>query len=86
MQQQIQEHFQTTDLVATLGVGLFNFVSVCVVEALPHPTISRQGSIFGPLIGAPLSEFYGRRPVYIGAAVGFVCASFFLLQLIVSAH
>ncbi|KAG8221553.1 major facilitator superfamily domain-containing protein [Butyriboletus roseoflavus] len=55
MQQQIQEHFHTTDFVATLGVGLFNF-----------------GSIFGPLIGGPLSELYGRRPVYIGASVGFV--------------
>ncbi|KAF8548931.1 MFS general substrate transporter [Imleria badia] len=55
MQQQIQEHFQTTDFIATLGVGLFNF-----------------GSIFGPLIGGPLSEFYGRRPVYIAASVGFV--------------
>ena len=35
--------------------------------------ISCQGSIFGPLIGGPLSELYGRRPVYIGASVGFVC-------------
>ncbi|KIJ62211.1 hypothetical protein HYDPIDRAFT_94919, partial [Hydnomerulius pinastri MD-312] len=30
------------------------------------------GSIFGPLIGAPLSELYGRRPIYIGSSVGFV--------------
>ncbi|KAG6373032.1 major facilitator superfamily domain-containing protein [Boletus reticuloceps] len=56
MQQQIQEHFQTTNIIATLGVGLYDF-----------------GSIFGPLIGGPLSELYGRRPVYIGASVGFVC-------------
>ncbi|KAF8443884.1 major facilitator superfamily domain-containing protein, partial [Boletus edulis BED1] len=55
MQQQIQEHFQTTNFIATLGVGLYNF-----------------GSIFGPLIGGPLSELYGRRPVYVGASVGFV--------------
>ncbi|KAF9239988.1 major facilitator superfamily domain-containing protein, partial [Melanogaster broomeanus] len=55
MQQQIQDYFQTTNFIATLGVGLFNF-----------------GSIFGPLIGAPLSELYGRRPVYIGSSVGFV--------------
>lgn len=31
MQQQIQEHFKTTDFVATLGVGLFNFVRLVVV-------------------------------------------------------
>ncbi|KAF9223190.1 MFS general substrate transporter [Gyrodon lividus] len=58
MQQQIQDYFQTTYSIATLGVGLFNF-----------------GSIFGPLIAAPLSELYGRRPVYIGASVGFVIFS-----------
>lgn len=75
MQQQIQEHFHTTDFIATLGVGLFNFVSICVVDAVPRLTISCQGSIFGPLIGGPLSELYGRRPVYIGASVGFVCES-----------
>lgn len=33
MQQQIQEHFKTTDFVATLGVGLFNFVRLVVLEA-----------------------------------------------------
>ncbi|KIJ12742.1 hypothetical protein PAXINDRAFT_171048 [Paxillus involutus ATCC 200175] len=58
MQEQVQEYFQTTTFIATLGVGLFNF-----------------GSIFGPLIGAPLSELYGRRPVYIGTSVGFVIFS-----------
>ncbi|KAF9239989.1 major facilitator superfamily domain-containing protein [Melanogaster broomeanus] len=52
MQQQIQDYFQTTKFIATLG-----------------------GSIFGPLIGAPLSELYGRRPVYIGSSVGFVIFS-----------
>ena len=72
MQQQIQEHFQTTEFVATLGVGLFNFVSVYIV-VFPYLTSNFQGSIFGPLIGGPLSELYGRRPVYIGASVGFVC-------------
>jgi hypothetical protein len=39
MQQQIQEHFQTTDFIATLGVGLFNFVSFFVVEASPLDNI-----------------------------------------------
>ncbi|KAF8836475.1 MFS general substrate transporter [Paxillus ammoniavirescens] len=58
VQDQIQGYFETTDFVATLGVGLCNF-----------------GGVFGPLIGAPLSELYGRRPVYIGASVGFVIFS-----------
>lgn len=72
MQQQIQEHFQTTDFIAALVVGLFNFV---VVEAFPYLTISCWGSISGPLIGDPLIELYGRQPIYIGASVGFVCKS-----------
>ncbi|KIJ12743.1 hypothetical protein PAXINDRAFT_101102 [Paxillus involutus ATCC 200175] len=58
VQEQIQDYFETTNFIATLGVGLYNL-----------------GATFGPLIGAPLSELYGRRPVYIGASVGFVSFS-----------
>ncbi|KAH7921440.1 MFS general substrate transporter [Leucogyrophana mollusca] len=54
-QSQIQERFQVSNFVVTLGVGLINF-----------------GFAVGPLLAAPLSELYGRQPVYIGSAVGFV--------------
>ena len=47
--------------------GCFSFA------AFSWLTTSCQGSIFGPLIGGPLSEIYGRRPVYIAASSGFVC-------------
>ncbi|RDB27730.1 hypothetical protein Hypma_003153 [Hypsizygus marmoreus] len=33
------------------------------------------GFAIGPLIGAPLSELYGRQPVYIGTAIGFIAFS-----------
>ncbi|KIJ10252.1 hypothetical protein PAXINDRAFT_16754 [Paxillus involutus ATCC 200175] len=58
MQEQIQDYFETTNFIATLGVGLYNF-----------------GAIFGPLIGAPLSELYGRWPVCIGVSVSFIIFS-----------
>jgi MFS family permease len=30
------------------------------------------GLAFGPLFGAPLSEFYGRRPIYCGSLIAFL--------------
>lgn len=48
--EQLQEDFQISRIVATLGLSIF------VV-----------GLGLGPLFLAPLSEFYGRRPVYLVA-------------------
>lgn len=56
--------------VVTLGVGLVNFVSsLGISDDVAH---TAQGIAIGPLIAAPLSELYGRQPVYIGSTIAFV--------------
>lgn len=47
---QIVQEFESSRIVATLGLSLFVF-----------------GLGLSPMVLGPLSEFYGRRPIYIGA-------------------
>lgn len=56
----IQQYFGSNDEVTVLGVALFTLGI----------------GVGPPLILAPLSEFYGRKPLYVGASVGYVAFQF----------
>jgi MFS family permease len=68
--------FGESDIVATLGLSTFVFGSMLITDSpdYGHTHIDLINSIvaLGPLFLGPLSEFYGRRPIYLFSWAMFV--------------
>ncbi|KAL1592218.1 hypothetical protein SLS60_011295 [Paraconiothyrium brasiliense] len=66
----VEEKFQVTQVVATLGVALFVLVRFSHKNAQWQETDRFQGFVFGPIAFGPMSEVLGRRtPLLCGYAL-----------------
>jgi len=64
---QIEEQFKVSQTVAILGLSAF------VVGLATGPCTSLAIKYLISVLSGPLSEFYGRRPIYIISYFFFIC-------------